>query len=44
MSLSGSALVFGFYDLSFERKFSIHKVPLERYTSKVCVYFLTARS
>jgi hypothetical protein len=42
--LPAVVLVFGFYDFSFERKFSIHKVPLETYMSKLCVYFLIAPS
>ena len=32
------------HGFSFERKFSIHKVPLETYMSKLCVYFLIAPS
>src|SRR5262249_38796205 len=31
-----------FHGFSSERNLSIHKVPLETYMSKVCVYFLTA--
>jgi hypothetical protein len=42
--LPAVVLVFGFYDFSFERKFSIHKVPLETYMSKLCVYFLIVPS
>ena len=36
--------MFGFHGLSSERKVSIHKVPLETYMSKLCVYFLIAPS
>jgi hypothetical protein len=36
--------VFGFHDFLSERKFSIHKLPLETYMSKLCVYFLTEPS
>ena len=42
--LTGSVLVFGFHGFLSERKFSIHKVPLETYMSKLCVYFLTTPS
>src|SRR5262249_36369097 len=42
--LTDSALVFGFHGFASERKFSIHKVPLETYMSKLCVYFLIAPS
>jgi hypothetical protein len=42
--LTGSALVFGFHGFLSERKFSIHKVPLETYMSKLWVYVLTAPS
>src|ERR1700758_1532429 len=34
----------GFHGFSSERNFSIHKVPLETYMSKLCVYFLIAPS
>jgi hypothetical protein len=34
-------LVFGLHGFLSERKFSIHKVPLETYMSKLWVYFLT---
>jgi hypothetical protein len=34
----------GFHGFSSERNFSIHKVPLETYISKLCVYFLIAPS
>jgi len=34
----------GSHGFSSERKFSIHKVPLEPYMSKLCVYFLIAPS
>src|SRR5207342_3361423 len=42
--LTGSVLVFGFHGFLSERKFSIHKVPLETYMSKLWVYVLTAPS
>ena len=35
--LPGGVLVFGFHAFSSERKFSIHKAPLETYMSKLCV-------
>ena len=35
--LPGGVLVFGFHGFSSERKFSIHKAPLETYMSKLCV-------
>ena len=37
-------LVFGFRGFLSELKFSIHKVPLETYMSKLWVYFLTTPS
>jgi hypothetical protein len=42
--LTGSVPVFGSHGFLSERKFSIHKVPLETYMSKLCVYFRTAPS
>jgi len=42
--LTGNALVFGSHGFLSERKFSIHKVPLETYMSKLWVYVLTAPS
>ena len=42
--ITGSVLVFGSHGFSSERNFSIHKVPLETYMSKLCVYFLIAPS